>query len=66
VGATYAAGQYWNIEYFVLPAGARRVDLRLLFQAASDEYLDFLAAEANIPVADGVVGEPVNWGQTRP
>lgn len=64
VGATYAAGQYWNIEYFVLPAGARRVDLRLLFQAASDEYLDFLAAEANIPVADGVVGEPVNWGQT--
>ncbi len=63
VGATYQPGQYWDLDYFVLPAGARRVDFRLLFQAASDEYLDFLAAEANTPVDDGVVGEPVNWGQ---
>ena len=64
VGATYAEGQYWSTEVFVLPAGALRVEVRLLFQAASDEYLDFLAQEANTPVADGVVGAPVNWGQT--
>ncbi len=64
VGATYAEGQYWSTELFVLPAGALRVEARLLFQSASDDYLDFLAQEANTPVPDGVVGAPVNWGQT--
>jgi hypothetical protein len=64
VGATYAEGQYWDTDFFVLPAGALRVEVRLLFQAASDEYLDFLATEANTPVADGVVGQSVNWGET--
>ncbi len=64
VGATYAEGQYWDVNDYVLPEGALRVEVRLLYQTASDEYLDFLAEEANVPVDDGVVGEPVNWGAT--
>jgi len=42
------------------------VHVTLFYQTASDEYLDFLAAEAGGPadaVPDAVVGQPVNWGQ---
>lgn len=64
VGATYPAGQYWDVNNYTLPEGAIKVGVRLLYQAASDEYLDFLAREADTLVTDSVVGAPVNWGET--
>jgi hypothetical protein len=63
VGYSYADGQYWDTTAYALPAGADKVDVTLWFQAASDEYLDFLEQEANDPVPDAIVGQPVNWGQ---
>jgi hypothetical protein len=64
VGATYAEGAFTAAEEFNLPAGTVQVSIDLLFQAESGEYLDFLEQNANFPVADLVVGQPVNWGQT--
>lgn len=62
VGATYADGQYWDTTYYPLHPEADQISVRLMYQTASTEYLDFLAAEANITVADAVRG-PTNWGQ---
>lgn len=59
----YADGQYWDTTRFAIPTDSTRVEVRLLFQSASGEYLDFLETEANVVVADAVLGE-MNWGQT--
>lgn len=63
VGYTYADGQYWDKTRYDIPLESSRVEVRLLFQSASGEYLDFLETEADIVVADAVLGE-MNWGET--
>ena len=63
VGYSYSDGQYWDITEYILPPGTLKVEVTLLFQAASGEYLDFLEQAANVAVPDAVVGQPVNWGQ---
>jgi hypothetical protein len=62
VGATYADGQYWDTTYYPLHPEADSISVRLMYQTASSEYLDFLASEANVTVNDAVRG-PTNWGQ---
>lgn len=62
VGATYADGQYWDTTYYPLHPDADFISVRLMYQTATSEYLDFLASEANFSVADAVRG-PTNWGQ---
>ena len=62
VGASYADGQYWDTTYYPLHPEADSISVRLIYQTATSEYLDFLASEANFIVADAVRG-PTNWGQ---
>lgn len=62
VGASYADGQYWDTTYYPIHPEADAISVRLMYQTASSEYLDFLASEANFTVADAVRG-PTNWGQ---
>lgn len=62
VGATYADGQYWDTTYYPINPEADQISVRLMYQTASSEYLDFLASEANFNVGDAVRG-PTNWGQ---
>lgn len=62
VGATYADGQYWDTTYYPIHPEADSISVRLMYQTATTEYLDFLASEANFTVADAVRG-PTNWGQ---
>jgi hypothetical protein len=45
VGAQYADGQYWDEMEFALPAGTDQVEVRLMFQSVSWEYLKFLVEE---------------------
>jgi hypothetical protein len=45
VGAEYADGQHWDEVELALPEGTRRVEVRLMFQSVSWEYLKFLAEE---------------------
>jgi hypothetical protein len=46
VGASnYADGQYWDELHFDLPAGTERVEVRLMYQSVSWEYLKFLFEE---------------------
>ncbi|MBU0640478.1 MAG: cytochrome c family protein [Planctomycetes bacterium] len=45
VGAEYADGQYWDDVPLDLPAGARRVQVRLMYQSVSWEYLKFFVEE---------------------
>ncbi|MCB0184156.1 MAG: hypothetical protein KDE31_07830, partial [Caldilineaceae bacterium] len=63
VGYSYADGQYWDITTYAIPTNSTRVEVQLRYQAASGDYLDFLEAEANVVVADAVLGE-MNWGET--
>ncbi len=63
VGYSYADGQYWDSTSYRIPLESTSVEVKLLFQSASPEYLDFLEAEADVVVADAVLGE-MNWGQT--
>jgi hypothetical protein len=42
VGADYADGQYWDEMDFALPDGTARVEVRLLYQSLSPEYIAFL------------------------
>jgi uncharacterized repeat protein (TIGR01451 family) len=63
VDAVYADGQYTDTVSLVLPDGIDEVDVKLMYQTASGEYLDFLEAEADNLVPDAIVGAPVNWGQ---
>jgi hypothetical protein len=62
VGISYADGQYWDTTYYPLHPEADFISVRLMYQTASSEYLDFLATEANFSVADVVRGA-TNWGQ---
>ena len=62
VGAAYADGQYWDTTYYPIHPEADSISVRLMYQTASTEYLDFLAAEANLTVSDAVRGN-TNWGQ---
>lgn len=62
VGATYADGQYWDTTYYPIHPEADSITVRLMYQTASSEYLDFLATEANFDVDDAVRGT-TNWGQ---
>ncbi len=61
VGVTYADGQYWDTTYYPLHPEADQISVRLMYQTASSEYLDFLASEANLDVGDAVRGS-TNWG----
>ncbi len=45
VGADYADGQYWDELEFPLPAGTDQVEMRLMYQSVSWEYLKFLVEE---------------------
>ena len=62
VGATYADGQYWDTTYYPIHPEADSISVRLMYQTASTEYLDFLASEADFNVDDAVRGT-TNWGQ---
>ena len=62
VGASYADGQYWDTTYYPIHPEADSISVRLMYQTASSEYLDFLASEANLTVVDAVRGN-TNWGQ---
>lgn len=42
VGATYADGQYWDDTFFAIPPGATGVRVRLFYEAASREFIEFL------------------------
>jgi hypothetical protein len=42
VGANYADGQYWDEMEFDLPEGTARVEVRLMYQSLSPEYIQFL------------------------
>ncbi|RMH14020.1 MAG: hypothetical protein D6695_02455 [Planctomycetota bacterium] len=42
VGYTYADGQYWDDTDFAIPPGAASVEVRLYYQTASKEYIEFL------------------------
>jgi cytochrome c553 len=44
-GADYADGQYWDELEFVLPTGTAQVEVRLMYQSVSWEYLKFLVEE---------------------
>lgn len=53
----YVAGQYWDTTVYTLPAGVVTGTVRLLYQTASKEYIEFL--QANNPNS----GNPDNAGQ---
>lgn len=45
VGAVYADGQYWDDTVYAIPVGAVRAEVRLFYQTASKEYIEFLRDE---------------------
>jgi hypothetical protein len=45
VGASYADGQYWDEVEFPLASGTKRVEVRLMYQSVSWEYLKFLVEQ---------------------
>lgn len=45
VAAVYADGQYWDDTTYTIPEGAARADVRLFYQTASKEYIEFLRDE---------------------
>jgi hypothetical protein len=45
VGAEYADGQYWDALELALPPGTDQVEVRLMYQSVSWEYLRFLVEE---------------------
>lgn len=42
VGADYGQGQFWDTVDFAVPAGTEKVEVRLMYQSVSWEYLKFL------------------------
>ncbi len=42
VGYAYADGQNWDDTLFAIPSGAARAEVRLFYQTASREYIEFL------------------------
>lgn len=61
VGATYADGQHWDETTYALPSEVQRVNVRLYYQTASKEYVDFLRANG------GVDGEALGalWEESK-
>jgi len=45
VGATYGDGQYWDDIEYDLPEKCVKIEVRLMYQSASWEYIKFLAEE---------------------
>jgi hypothetical protein len=55
VGYTYADEQYWDVTHYSLPLSATRVSVRVYYQTASKEYIEFLRDEN--------IGNPHDWNQ---
>lgn len=58
VGYVYQDGQYWDESHYVLPDGVRSVEVSLLYQLVTKEFVEFLRDEN--------VNNPYdwnNWGQ---
>lgn len=55
VGYAYADGQYWDVTQYTLPAAAQRVTVKLYYQTASKEYIEFLRSEN--------IGNAHDWNQ---
>lgn len=55
VGYSYADSQYWDITHYVLPLSAQRVAVKIYYQTASKEYIEFLRDEN--------IGNPHDWNQ---
>lgn len=62
VGASYADGQYWDDTTFRVPAGATSAVVRLHYQTASKEYIEFLRDENSTNDAGDVLYD--QWQQT--
>jgi len=45
VGYAYVDGQHWDETIFDIPAGAMRAEVKLYYQTASKEYIEFLRNE---------------------
>lgn len=45
VGYSYADGDYWDDTQYAVPAGATKADVRVYYQSASKEYIEFLRDE---------------------
>jgi hypothetical protein len=45
VGAAYADGQYWDDIEYDMPEKSVKIEVRLMYQSASWEYIKFLAEE---------------------
>ena len=52
VAYTYADGEYWDDTQFSVPAGAVKADVRVYYQNASKEYIEFLRDENQNSVGD--------------
>ena len=58
----YADGQYWDQFEFALPAGTEQVEVRLMYQSVSWEYMKFLREENKTDTWGTVLYEA--WEQT--
>jgi hypothetical protein len=45
VGYTYTDGQYWDDTEYAIPSGAASAEVRVYYQSASKEYIEFLRDE---------------------
>ncbi len=45
VAYSYLDGQYWDDTQYVIPAGATQAEVRVYYQTASKEYIEFLRDE---------------------
>ncbi len=45
IGAAYADGQHWDDTKYCIPAGAADAEVRVYYQTASREYIEFLRDE---------------------
>jgi hypothetical protein len=55
VGAVYADGQYWDDTVYPVPANAARAEVRVFYQTASKEYIEFLRDENTTNTAGQVL-----------
>ena len=55
VGYTYADSQYWDMTRYTLPMSAATLTVKLYYQTASKEYIEFLRDEN--------VSNPHDWNQ---
>lgn len=50
-GYTYQDGQHWDDTFYKIPAGTARVEVRVLHQTTTKEYIEFLRDHASKPLA---------------